>query len=120
MVEHRRTQKGWITQRWEKDTRYYEAHLHQDLWGGWVLTHVWGQRGTRLGRIRHLPCASYDEGLLRLVAVDQRRRQRGYCRTGYQRTGESDKDTSEVTTGKEKSSGVAPARSGFNPIDFGE
>jgi len=23
-------------QRWEKDTRYYEAHLHQDLWGGLV------------------------------------------------------------------------------------
>lgn len=49
--------------RWEKDTRYYEAHLHQDLWDGWVLTHVWGRRGTRLGRIRQLPCASYAEGL---------------------------------------------------------
>jgi hypothetical protein len=66
--------------RWEKDTRYYEAHLHQDLWDSWVLTHVWGRRGARLGRIRHLPRASYAEGLGRLTETDQRRQQRGYRR----------------------------------------
>jgi hypothetical protein len=32
----------WLHERWEKGTRYYEIHLHQDLWGDWVLTQVWG------------------------------------------------------------------------------
>ena len=67
--------------RWEKETRYYEAHLHQDLWGGWVLTYVWGRRGTRLGRVWHRPCTSYEEGLGRLTEIDQRRERRGYHRT---------------------------------------
>jgi hypothetical protein len=42
----------WVRLRWEKDTRYYEAHLHQDLWGGWVLTKVWGRRDSALGSSR--------------------------------------------------------------------
>lgn len=81
MLDPRGTKESWITRRWEKDTRYYEAHLHQDLWGGWVLTSVWGQRSTRLGRMWHLSCASYEEGLGRLTEIDQRRQQRGYHRT---------------------------------------
>ena len=41
----------WIRLRWERGTRYYEAHLHQDsVWGDWVFTQVWGRRGTELGR----------------------------------------------------------------------
>jgi transposase len=47
---------------WERGTRYYEVHLHQDLWGDWVLTQVWGRRGTELGRMVHTPCASYEKG----------------------------------------------------------
>lgn len=46
----------WEHRRWEKAQRYYEAHLHQDLWGGWVLTKVWGRSGTLLGRAVHVPC----------------------------------------------------------------
>jgi hypothetical protein len=45
----------WTNLRWERGTRYYEAHLHQDLWGDWVLTQVWGRRGTELGRMVHPP-----------------------------------------------------------------
>ena len=68
----------WISLRWERGTRYYEVYLHQDLWGDWVLTQVWGRRGTALGRIVHNPCASYQEGREWLTAVQVRRRQRGY------------------------------------------
>jgi hypothetical protein len=68
----------WINLRWERGTRYYEVSLHQDLWGDWVLTQVWGRRGTQLGRIVHNPCASYKEGCERLAAVQARREQRGY------------------------------------------
>jgi hypothetical protein len=45
----------WEYRRWEKAQRYYEAHIHQDLWGEWVLTRVWGRRGTLLGRTIHVP-----------------------------------------------------------------
>ncbi len=69
---------GWIAQRWEKGTRYYEARLHPDLWGDWMLTVGWGRRGTRLGQVRDRPCASYAEGLAMLAAVAQRRAQHGY------------------------------------------
>ena len=35
----------WLASRWERDTRYYELHLRQDLFGDWVLTRVWGGKG---------------------------------------------------------------------------
>lgn len=64
--------------RWEKGTRYYETSLHQDLWGNWVVTRVWGRRGTAWGQVRHLPCGSYAEGLEMLTAIALQRRQHGY------------------------------------------
>jgi hypothetical protein len=45
----------WVYLRWQRGTRYYEVHLHQDLWGDWVLTQVWGRRGTELGRMVQPP-----------------------------------------------------------------
>ena len=67
-----------IRQRWERHTRYYEAYLHQDLWGNWVLTRVWGGRGQATGQVRHRPCQSYEAGIEDLEQVSHRRRQRGY------------------------------------------
>jgi hypothetical protein len=72
----------WISLRWERGTRYYEVYLHQDLWGDWVLTQVWGRRGTELGRIVHTPCTSYEKGCEQLAAVQARREQRGYTVLG--------------------------------------
>lgn len=73
----------WIRLRWEKPTdkgiRYYEVHLHQDLLGDWVLTCVWGRRGTALGRVQDQLCESYEEGLSRLCDTKKRRGQRGYA-----------------------------------------
>ena len=67
---------------WEKPTalgvRYYEADLHQDLWGEWLLTQTWGRRGTRLGQIRSVPCNSQAEGLARVDILLKRRRQHHY------------------------------------------
>jgi predicted DNA-binding WGR domain protein len=68
----------WISLRWERGTRYYEVYLHQDLWGDWVLTQVWGRRGTELGRMVHTPCTSYQDGREQLAAVQARRERRGY------------------------------------------
>ena len=71
-----------VRRRWEKATRYYEAYVDQDLWGGWVLTRVWGRRGTRLGQIRRAPFGSYAEALDQLAAVAERREKRGYAPVG--------------------------------------
>ena len=71
-----------LRQRWQKGTRYYEVLLHQDLWGGWIVTRIWGRRGSPLGRVRHQPCESYAEGLSRVQQVQQRRTQRGYAPVG--------------------------------------
>ncbi|MCC8999828.1 MAG: WGR domain-containing protein [Candidatus Contendobacter sp.] len=68
--------------RWEKPTergiRYYEVDLHQDLWGEWLLTQVWGRRGTRLGQVRRVSCGSRAEGLVRITAILKRRWQHRY------------------------------------------
>lgn len=68
--------------RWEKDTRYYEAHIEPDLWGGWVLTRIWGRRGTPMGQVRRAPCGSYAEAVGKLVAVTKQRERRGYAAVG--------------------------------------
>ncbi len=68
-----------IHRRWHRDTRYYEARVEQDLWGDWVLTRVWGRRGTPAGQVRHDPCSSYIEALERLDAVTRRRAAHGYA-----------------------------------------
>lgn len=70
---------SWVGGRWERGTRYYEAYVHQDLWGAWVLTRAWGRRGTRLGRVVCFPCQSYREARDRLAALGRRRKHRGYA-----------------------------------------
>lgn len=70
--------RQWQRLRWERDTRYYDALLHQDLWGRWVLTRVWGRKGTRLGRVVHQLFASYEEALKGMEAVRLRREKRRY------------------------------------------
>jgi hypothetical protein len=67
-----------IKMRWEKGAQYYEAHLYQDLFGYWVLTRVWGKRGTHRGRVIHAACSSYNSGKKQLAAVQEQQKRRGY------------------------------------------
>jgi hypothetical protein len=67
--------RRWLRQ---EDGRYYEARLHQDLWGNWVLTQVWGRHGTALGRTTHTPLDDYEHGLRMLAMIEKRRVQHGY------------------------------------------
>ena len=68
----------WRRLRWEKDSRYYEAILQQDLWGDWVVTRAWGRRGTALGQVRNHAFNSYEDALQNLESVAVRRGKRGY------------------------------------------
>jgi hypothetical protein len=69
---------SWITLRWTRGTRYYRAHLEQELWHGWWLTLVHRRIGTRLGRARASSSRPLEAALTSLAAVTKRRRQRGY------------------------------------------
>ncbi len=64
--------------RWERGTRYYEVHLARDLFGDWVLTRVWGQRNSPLGKVLHTPCISHDDARISLSKIATRRRAHGY------------------------------------------
>ena len=68
--------------RWEKDTRFYEALIERDLFGDWVLTLVWGRRGSALGRVQHRPHPSVTAAHDALQTVSRRRRRRGYAPVG--------------------------------------
>lgn len=80
MTEHAETAP--LRLRWEKKTRYYEAHVEQDLWGQWVFTRVWGRRNSRLGQIRRVPCQSYEDARRKLAGVERQRQQHGYQPVG--------------------------------------
>jgi predicted DNA-binding WGR domain protein len=68
--------------RWEKGTRFYEALIERDLFGDWVLTLVWGRRGSALGRVRHRVQPSVATAHDALRTVSQRRERRGYAPIG--------------------------------------
>jgi predicted DNA-binding WGR domain protein len=72
----------WIRRRWEKDTRYYEAHIQRDLWDGWTVTRVWGTRGAANGGTKREPAGSYADALSKLAAIGDRREKRGYRLVG--------------------------------------
>ena len=66
-----------VSRRWEKDQRYYEAHVVEDLYG-WVFVRTWGKKGTRLGRSMKIRVESCEEGLKEIEKVQRRRKYRGY------------------------------------------
>jgi len=66
--------------RWEKGTRFYEALVERDLLGDWVLTLVWGRRGSALGRVQHRPHLSATAAREAAETVARRRAHRGYAR----------------------------------------
>ena len=73
---------AWKRFQWEKDTRYYEAQLHQDLWGTWIISRRWGRRHAPKGQARNTLCDSYEQGLKALDDIVERRRKRGYALIG--------------------------------------
>lgn len=72
----------WLSLRFERDMRYYQLHLEQDLWGAWILTRVNGRRNSRLGRALMTWRGSFESGLSALAESAKRRRVRGYTPAG--------------------------------------
>ena len=72
----------WQRRRWQRclkfEQRYYEAILHQDLFGDWVVTRVNGRIATALGKVRHTPVESYAQGMALLDQINKQRSARKY------------------------------------------
>ena len=78
-MEERAQHERWVN---PEKARYYQAHLHRDLFGEWILVKVWGSCGSRRGRLHSTGVASYGAGLDELQEIGKRRSARGYERTG--------------------------------------
>lgn len=64
--------------RWESDTRYYIAFVHQDLFGDLVLSRYWGAKETRQGGERHERLTCLEDIAVRLQEILRGRERRGY------------------------------------------
>lgn len=64
--------------RWESDTRYYIAFVHQDLFGELVLSRYWGAKETRRGGERHERLTCLEDIAVRLQQILRGRERRGY------------------------------------------
>lgn len=66
--------------RWEhsQKQRYYQVILAKDLFGEWMVTRIWGGISKATGRITHLSCPSYEEGIKLVDKIAKTRLARGY------------------------------------------
>jgi len=64
--------------RWEKDQDYYLVHVHQDMFGDWLVTRAWGQTGTLYGGIKHTLVASPEEAATLVDDIRHIQESRGY------------------------------------------
>lgn len=73
-----------VCYRWENpnNQRYYVVHFSQDLFNDWILTKVWGTRGTNLGRVTHHLCRNFEGGVQLIDKIAQKRKKRGYLTGG--------------------------------------
>ena len=71
---------GNMYYRWEhvKKRRYYEVHLHKDLFNQWCLLCVWGNIGGSKGRVMRHPCLHIIDGMAHIEKIKRRRHQRHY------------------------------------------
>jgi hypothetical protein len=67
-----------IRLRWHRGTRYYMVFLARDLFGSWVITRVWGRRGSPMGGLKLDLCDSFTEGYEGLKTIAVRRKARRY------------------------------------------
>lgn len=64
--------------RWESDSRYYKAGLQIDLFGDITIIYAYGGLGTRLGRVRSIPCNDIRHAKVILRGIFKRRKARNY------------------------------------------
>lgn len=73
--------EDWQTYHWYKpeNRRYYRVEIHQDLFGGWLITRTWGS-ALKLGRQASQSLRSREEGLALLPGIIKQRQAKHYQR----------------------------------------
>lgn len=67
--------------RWETDTRWYEAVVTRDLFGGWMICRTWGRkRSARFGHLNE-SVPSEEAAQARLLVLHKHRLRRSYQQT---------------------------------------
>jgi len=69
---------AWTRKIWLSDTLYYHAEIKQDLFGSWILERHWCGRWQKSGRVVIDLLDSFDDGLLKLQEIHQKRIAHGY------------------------------------------
>lgn len=64
--------------RWEKGQDYYLVHVHQDMFGDWLVTRVWGIRGTQYGGLKHTLVSSPEAAAVLVEDVRHIQESRGF------------------------------------------
>lgn len=86
-------EEQWLYVRFERDTRYYELRIQQDIFGYWVLIKIWGRRGSALGHMGTYAFESRAAAASQWQLGLQTRLKRGYIEI---RTHSSDADDSQT------------------------
>lgn len=73
----------WQRARFEKETRYYDLHLQQDLLHDWVIVATNGRKKSKLGQSRTIAFLNHQEAFAQFCTMTHIRQQRRYCLTSY-------------------------------------
>ncbi len=66
--------------RWQNEHDYCLVHIHQDMFGDWLLTKAWGQIGTQFGGVNHSLMESYNEAVTLMESIGTVQESRGMAR----------------------------------------
>lgn len=75
---------AWQIARFEKDTRYFELCLQQDLLSDWTIVATNGRKKSKLGQSRTIAFSNYAQALEQFTFMAGVRHKRGYHCTLYQ------------------------------------
>lgn len=64
--------------RWEHEHDYVLVHLHQDMFGDWMVSRAWGQKGTRFGGLRHDVAQTREEADMMIENIAHIQASRGF------------------------------------------
>ena len=77
------SRSDWQRARFEKEARYYELHLQQDLLHDWVIVATNGRKKSKLGQSRTIAFLNYPKAFEQFCTMTHTRQQRGYRLTTY-------------------------------------
>ncbi len=49
-----------------------------DLLGDWMVTRIWGRKGTSRGQMIRRPCDNFEDGKRQILVIHKTRGKRGY------------------------------------------